>query len=96
MTTHTLHPDSHEFGLADDCLRCKEHVERPWLTLDDENIGRLTRRILTNESGMSGNETEAMANLERAMHDHYQQKIVHMSGRISNQSYYRGPSRTPY
>ena len=43
MTTHSLHEDSHTHGLADDCLRCQEHLERPDLTLDRRNIARLLR-----------------------------------------------------
>lgn len=41
MTMHSLHPDSHEHGLADDCPRCAEHAEHPIRTLDRENLRRI-------------------------------------------------------
>ena len=44
MSIHTMHPDSHEHGLADDCPRCAEHAEDPFATLDDRNLGLLVER----------------------------------------------------
>ena len=41
MTTHTDHPDSHEFGLADGCPRCAEHAEQPERGMDKENARRI-------------------------------------------------------
>lgn len=43
MTTHSVHPDSHTHGLADDCPRCQEHAEHPERGLDRDNIRRLLR-----------------------------------------------------
>lgn len=43
MTIHTIHPDSHTHGLADDCPRCAEHAVDPVLTLDDGNLARIVR-----------------------------------------------------
>ena len=43
MTIHTVHPDSHTHGLADDCPRCAEHAEDPVSTLDGDNLRRIVR-----------------------------------------------------
>ena len=41
MTIHSIHPDTHEHGLADDCPRCAELAERPIQSLDRENLARI-------------------------------------------------------
>lgn len=41
MTMHSIHPDTHTHGLADDCERCAEHAADPLRGLDDENLTRL-------------------------------------------------------
>ena len=41
MTMHTIHPDSHTHGLADDCPGCAEHAEHPIMSLDRENLRRI-------------------------------------------------------
>lgn len=41
MSAHSPHPDSHEFGLADDCERCAEHAEHPERGLDIKNARRI-------------------------------------------------------
>lgn len=43
MTTHTLHEDSHEHGLAMGCPRCHEHSLHPERSLDRANLARLLR-----------------------------------------------------
>jgi hypothetical protein len=50
MASHTYHPDTHEFGLADDCDRCAEHATRPH-ELDDQNLAALWLRMLDVEFG---------------------------------------------
>lgn len=94
VTSHTLHPDSHEFGLADGCPRCAEHAERPVTGLDDRNLGVLARRLACGDAPRSGNERKAMYRLL----DHVlatQQPPIDTS-RVQSQSYYRGPHRSPY
>lgn len=49
MTIHTIHPDSHEHGLADDCPRCAEHAEHPIQSLDHENLGRIMALAVTDD-----------------------------------------------
>ena len=96
MANHTLHPDVTKHGLADDCPRCTDHALEPWNTLDYENLGILVRRILHHESGRSHNETTAMMNLLRKMHNKYEMEIQSMADRISNQPYHRRPHMEPY
>jgi len=67
MASHSLHPDSHTHGLADDCPRCDEHAEEPLQGLDHENIGALAYRLATGRLARSANEGKAMANLARAI-----------------------------
>ncbi|HSE44886.1 MAG TPA: hypothetical protein VLA89_06115 [Gemmatimonadales bacterium] len=67
MSAHTYHPDSHENGLADDCPRCEEHAENPILSLDNENLHELVRRVVAGEKGRSRNESAAMDNVRRAL-----------------------------
>jgi hypothetical protein len=43
MTMHSIHPDTHEHGLADDCERCAEHAQHPIQSLDQENLRRIMR-----------------------------------------------------
>ena len=63
MSTHTFHPDTHEFGLADNCPRCEEHADHPLAGLDDHNLRVLLRRIEEHLPHRSVNEGIAMANL---------------------------------
>jgi hypothetical protein len=49
MTIHTPHPDTHRFGLQDDCPRCAEHAVDPVLTLDDSNLARIVRLAIDRE-----------------------------------------------
>lgn len=65
MTTHTYHPDSHEFGLQDDCPRCAEHSLYPWQSLDSENLANLKSRIGQGLTARSGTEAQAMEMLLR-------------------------------
>lgn len=74
MSTHTLHPDTHEHGLADSCERCAEHAEHPLASLDIENQRNLLQRINMEWAPRSENEARAMSNLERTMRE---------SGRLS-------------
>lgn len=41
MAMHSLHPDTHTHGLADDCERCAEHAEHPIQSLDEVNLRRI-------------------------------------------------------
>ena len=52
--SHTIHPDSHEHGLADDCPRCAEHAEHPLTSLDARNLRTLVERTLRNRFGRDG------------------------------------------
>ena len=68
MSTHRPHPDSHDFGLADDCERCAEHAANPTATLDGANLRKLVFRA-TDPSlpARSENEATAIANLTGAL-----------------------------
>lgn len=63
MTTHSYHPDSHEYGLADGCPRCDEHARNPEQGLDSRNIANLRERIDKGLEPRSNNEKLAMINL---------------------------------
>jgi hypothetical protein len=41
MASHSVHPDIHEHGLADDCERCAEIAAEPWKYLDRDGLGRI-------------------------------------------------------
>lgn len=41
MTVHSVHPNTYECGLADDCPRCTEHAENPIASLDQPNLKRI-------------------------------------------------------
>lgn len=64
MVSHTLHPDSHEFGLADDCPRCAQHALLPTISLDDENLTALIWRVIEGKPSRSLNERIAMDYVE--------------------------------
>jgi hypothetical protein len=70
---HSLHPDSHEHGLADDCPRCAEHAEHPFESLDDENLVALATRTVAwmrdEEYPRSETETTAMRYMERSVRE---------------------------
>ena len=57
---HTLHPDTHEFGLADDCERCAQHAEHPFDSLDNDNLRRLYYRVVEEQEPRSETEATAM------------------------------------
>src|SRR3989337_915723 len=61
MAAHTLHPDSHEYGLADDCPRCAEHARDPGQGLDDRNLSSIIQRVEEDLPPRSRNEAVAMA-----------------------------------
>ena len=65
--THTPHPDSHKFGLADNCPRCSEHARDPLKSLDDENLRKLIGRIYHDKEPRSTPEAIAMLNIRDAM-----------------------------
>ena len=67
MTVHTVHPDSHAYGLADDCERCAEHAKNPINTLDAANIRLLVQRVQNNAPARSNNEATAMENIRTAL-----------------------------
>lgn len=64
MVSHTLHPDSHEFGLADSCERCLQHAVAPVISLDDENLTTLIWRVIEGKPSRSLNERIAMDYVE--------------------------------
>jgi hypothetical protein len=49
--SHTYHPDSKLHGLADDCLRCAEHAENPFASMDEQSLTLLLHRTLANRFG---------------------------------------------
>ena len=48
MATHVPHPDTHEHGLADGCVRCAELAAQP-LELDNPNFQAAWRRMLSTQ-----------------------------------------------
>lgn len=67
MTTHSVHPGSHEYGLADDCPRCDEHAHDPMRGLDAPNLAELVRRVADDITPRSENEAIAMRNVKQVM-----------------------------
>lgn len=80
MTTHTLHPDSHENGLADDCPRCDEHARYPFDGLDNSNLLALADRLAKNQSARSINEAVAMNAIRTALW--HAEKLHHAGVRL--------------
>jgi hypothetical protein len=68
MTVHTIHPDTHEFGLADDCERCREHAIEPFVGLDDTNLINLIRRVEVGDPARSTTESIAMGKVRDALY----------------------------
>lgn len=66
MTAHSVHPDTHDYGLADDCARCSEHAKHPFESLDAENLRKLFGRVRDGLPARSVNERRAMDVLEHA------------------------------
>lgn len=64
MVSHSVHPDSHEFGLADNCPRCAQHALLPTISLDDENLTALIWRVIEGKPSRSTNERHAMTCVE--------------------------------
>ena len=67
MSSHSIHPDSHEFGLADDCERCDEHAAHPFDSLDDDNLRVLIERVRNKQASRSKNEDNAMYEVREAL-----------------------------
>jgi len=71
VSSHSLHPDTHEAGLADSCDRCREHAEEPLLGLDETNLTNLVARLVRREdypdTPRSLNEALALDNLRQAV-----------------------------
>ena len=62
--THVVHPDTHEFGLADGCPRCAEQAEHPFESLDDGNLRALYSRVVGEQEPRSAAEAAAMRVVE--------------------------------
>jgi hypothetical protein len=67
MSQHTYHPDSHEYGLADECPRCEEHGRHPIESLDGANLNALVERVRNDEESRSENEAAAMRVIENLL-----------------------------
>ena len=67
MSAHSVHPSIRENGLADGCLRCREHAEYPFEGLDDGNMENLIDRIASQDESRSVNEDDAMRVVSKAM-----------------------------
>lgn len=70
MVSHTYHPDSHEFGLSDECARCYQLADTPFQSLDDDNLLALYERVVEKLPGRSRNERTAMTTVEHALRLH--------------------------
>lgn len=67
-TTHTIHDDIREAGLADDCERCAEHAENPIRDLDSGNLRNLIELAVNRDIHPRTNaEGVAVANVLTAM-----------------------------
>lgn len=74
MSVHSLHADTHEHGLADDCDRCTELAKDPFRNLDETNLRNLyarTTRWMNDDPHdalpRSENELTAMRVMEQAI-----------------------------
>lgn len=74
MPTHTHHPPIGTHGLADSCLRCEEHADHPFDSLDDDNLTDLverTKRWMADETenalARSKAEQKAMTRVSEAL-----------------------------
>ena len=67
MSAHSIHPDTHMYGLADRCARCAEHAANPFRGLDAENLRNLADRCDRGLEGRSENEATAMAAMRDAL-----------------------------
>jgi hypothetical protein len=67
MSTHTVHPDVHEHGLADGCDRCGEHAQNPLTSLDEGTLRALLQRVVNRDGYRSENERVAILNMTRAL-----------------------------
>lgn len=80
-TTHNLHPDTHEYGLADGCERCAEIAADPFVGFDDNNLAALVERtrqwINDREFPRSENEKIAMRLMEKHLvHQRIIERVV--------------------
>lgn len=60
MTTHSRHPDIHNFGLADGCERCLELALNPFNGLDENALTDLAARVAGDSEPRSDAEAMAM------------------------------------
>jgi hypothetical protein len=73
VPAHIAHPSTHTHGLADGCLRCGEHAEHPFDSLDDDNLADLvarTKRWMADDPeavARSKNEQKAMTRVADAL-----------------------------
>jgi hypothetical protein len=67
VSTHSFHPDSHVFGLADECPRCAEHAAHPFESLDRNNLRELAYRVRAQMEPRSANEAQAMSAVRDAI-----------------------------
>lgn len=64
---HSLHPPITTHGLNDECLRCIQHSEHPFESLDDENLKMHIWRIQKRKTPRSDAEANAMKEIGVAM-----------------------------
>jgi hypothetical protein len=67
VTSHSYHPDVHEFGLQPDCERCWQLAERPLQTLDDRMLASLRDRVQNGLQARTQAERWAMTRLMESM-----------------------------
>ena len=67
MTTHTLHADVCEEGLAEGCIGCAELAARPFDAMDDDSLESLVGMVIANAPPRSDNEAMAMGKVADAM-----------------------------
>jgi len=67
MVAHIQHPDSHVYGLIDNCPRCAEHAEHPFDGLADRNLKTLILKVRLDDEPRSQNEAEAMYRIGKAI-----------------------------
>lgn len=60
--SHSLHPDIHTHGLADDCPECSDAAEQPWRYLDERALAALVELAATDDRlARARSEAEAVA-----------------------------------
>ena len=95
MSVHSIHPPIADEGLADDCERCREISQEPFLHMDDANLCSLMHRVTAwrrdRAFPRSTNEHHAMTMMEQAIvrYDRMERLWAEADGPTDDQIYNR-------